>query len=96
MEPRLRSTNADAFGGLNSVHRNIDPSWIGSGLAASSAAVTFLFVRHLTTDGIAKEVQIFRAYLEVNGYDTSQIGLRSEASTFADDTGSTHCEKGRA
>ena len=78
----------DAFGGPDSVHGNTGPFWIGSGLAILSAAVTFLFIRPLTTDGMAKEDAEFRAYLEANGYDTSQMGLRSEASTFVDDTGS--------
>ena len=44
--------------------------------------VAFLFVRPLTTDGMAKENAEFRAHLEANGYDTSQMGLHSEASTF--------------
>lgn len=76
----------DAFGGPDSNRGNTGPFWIGSGLAILSAAVTFFFVKPLTTDGMAKEDAEFRAYLEANGYDTSQMGLRSEATTFVDDT----------
>jgi MFS family permease len=78
----------DAFGGPDSNRGNTGPFWIGSGLAILSATVIFFFVKPLTTDGMAKEDADFRAYLEENGYDTSQMGLRSEASTFVDDTGS--------
>jgi hypothetical protein len=59
-----------------STRGNTGPFWIGSGLALLSAAITFFFVKPLTTDGMAKEDEEFRAYLEANGYDTSQMGLR--------------------
>ena len=59
-----------------------------SGLALLSAAITLLFVKPLTTGGMAREDEEFRAYLEANGYDTSQMGLRSESSTVVDDLGS--------
>lgn len=78
----------DSFGGSDSVRGNTGPFWIGSGLALFSALITLLFVKPLTTDGMAKEDIEFRAYLEANGYDTSQMGLRSESSTIADDLGS--------
>ena len=77
-----------AFGGADSIRGNTGPFWIGSGLALLSAAITFLFVKPLTTDGMAREDEEFRAYLEANGYDTSQMGLPSESSTIADDFGS--------
>jgi len=77
-----------AFGGETTIRGNTGPFWIGSGLALFSAAVTFFFVKPLTTDGMIKEDEEFRAYLEANGYDTSQMGLRSESSTVVDDLGS--------
>ena len=39
-------------------------------------------------DGLAKEDNEFRAY----GYDTSQMGVRSEATTVVDDVGSEERE----
>lgn len=83
----------EAFGGDTTVRGNTGPFWIGSGLALLSALITFLFVKPLTADGMAKEDDEFRAYLEANGYDTSQMGIRSEATTVVDDVGS---EKERA
>ena len=77
-----------AFGGEDTIRGNTGPFWIGSGLAVLSALITFFFIKPLTTDGMAKEDEEFRAYLEANGYDTSQMGLRSESSTIADDFGS--------
>jgi len=82
-----------AFGGEESTRGNTGPFWIGSGLALLSALITFFFVKPLTADGMAKEDDEFRAYLEANGYDTSQMGLRSEATTVVDDVAS---EKERA
>lgn len=35
---------------------------------------------------MAQEDVDFGAYLEANGYDTSQMSLRSETSPFVDDT----------
>jgi len=75
----------DAFGGAESTRGNTGPFWIGSGLAILSALITFFFVKPLTADGMAQEDAEFRAYLEANGYDTSQMGLRSESSTVVDD-----------
>ena len=74
-----------AFGGADTTRGNTGPFWIGSALALLSALITLLFVRPLTTDGMAKEDEEFRAYLEANGYDVSQMGLRSEATTMVDD-----------
>ena len=77
-----------SFGGEDTIRGNTGPFWIGSGLALFSAAVTFFFVKPLTADGMAKEDDEFRAYLEANGYDTSQMGLRSESTTITEDIGS--------
>ncbi|KAF8640266.1 hypothetical protein AX16_010161 [Volvariella volvacea WC 439] len=65
----------DAFGGPNSLRGNTGPFWIGSGLAILSAIVTYLWITPLTHDGMLKEDEEFRRYLEANGYDTSAMGL---------------------
>ena len=77
-----------AFGGDTTTRGNTGPFWIGSGVALLSAAITFFFVKPLTTDGMIKEDEEFRAYLEANGYDTSQMGIPSEVSTAVDDVAS--------
>ncbi|KAF9463884.1 MFS Git1p-related glycerophosphoinositol and glycerophosphocholine permease [Collybia nuda] len=64
-----------AFGGPDSLRGNTGPFWIGSALALLSALITFLFIQPLTPDGMAREDSEFREYLEVNGYDTNQMGL---------------------
>ncbi|KAH8831778.1 putative metabolite transporter [Flagelloscypha sp. PMI_526] len=68
----------DAFGGSASTAGNTGPFWVGSGLAFLSAIVTFAFIKPLTTDGMIKEDEEFRAYLEANGWDTSAMGLRDD------------------
>ena len=70
-----------AFGGEDSARGNTGPFWVGSGMALLSAAIVLFFVKPLTTDGMVKEDDEFRAYLEANGYDTSQMGLGSESIT---------------
>jgi MFS family permease len=65
----------DSFGGPNSVKGNTGPFWVGSGLAIFSALVTYFFIKPLTHDGMKKEDQKFREYLEAHGWDTSQMGL---------------------
>jgi len=70
----------DAFGGPTTEKGNTGPFWVGSGLAILSALTTFFFVKPLTTDGMDVEDREFRAYLDANGYDTSQMGLRDEIS----------------
>ncbi|KAH9945300.1 metabolite transporter [Epithele typhae] len=59
------------------------PFWIGSGLAIFSAIITFFFISPLSHDGMEKEDQEFREYLEANGYDTAQMGLRTESDTLS-------------
>ena len=70
----------DAFGGPDSIKGNTGPFWVGSGLAILSAIITFFFIRPLSHDGMAAEDEAFRAYLEENGWDTSQMGLGGEDS----------------
>ncbi len=62
------------FGGANTNKGNTGPFWIGSGLAILSAIITFFFIRPLSADSMTKEDADFRAYLEENGFDTSQMG----------------------
>ena len=62
------------FGGSTSNKGNTGPFWIGSGLAVLSAIITFFFIRPLSADSMTKEDIAFRAYLEENGFDTSQMG----------------------
>jgi len=62
------------FGGASTNRGNTGPFWIGSGLAVLSAIITFFFIRPLSVDSMTKEDADFRAYLEENGFDTSQMG----------------------
>ncbi|KAG6820939.1 hypothetical protein H0H93_009175 [Arthromyces matolae] len=65
------------FGGSKTTRGNTGPFWVGSGLAILSALITLFFVHPLTMDGMEKEDQEFRAYLEANGYDTGLMGEES-------------------
>ncbi|KAF9448516.1 putative metabolite transporter [Macrolepiota fuliginosa MF-IS2] len=65
----------DAFGGPTTTRGNTGPFWIGSALALFSAVITLIFVKPLSTDGLAEEDRAFREYLEAHGYDTSVMGL---------------------
>ena len=83
-----------AFGGKDSTRGNTGPFWVGSGLAIFSALITFFFIRPLSADGMAKEDREFRAYLEAQGWDTSQMGDGSEEISAAyDEEGSIEKEK---
>ncbi|KIJ42492.1 hypothetical protein M422DRAFT_31288 [Sphaerobolus stellatus SS14] len=70
-----------AFGGAASDRGNSGPFFVGSGLAILSAFITFFFITPLNADGMTKEDADFRAYLEANGYDTAQMGLKEELDT---------------
>jgi len=78
------------FGGSSSVKGNTGPFWIGSGFALLSALIVLVGVRPLSHDGMMEEDEKFRAYLEENGYDTSQLGLKEVVDP---ETGSVHSEK---
>ncbi|KAG6373443.1 major facilitator superfamily domain-containing protein [Boletus reticuloceps] len=69
------------FGGSSSIKGTTGPFWIASGLAILSAIVVFLLVKPLTHDGMAAEDEAFRLYLEENGFDTSQMGIREDTSS---------------
>ncbi|PPQ69137.1 hypothetical protein CVT24_000003 [Panaeolus cyanescens] len=68
-----------AFGGSQSERGNTGPFWVASGLAILSAIIT-LFLKPLDEEGLAREDEKFREYLEANGYDTSAMGLRPSES----------------
>ncbi|KIP08049.1 hypothetical protein PHLGIDRAFT_127292 [Phlebiopsis gigantea 11061_1 CR5-6] len=72
----------DDFGGSATDRGATGPFWIGSGLAVLSALVTFFLIRPLSHDGMVEEDEKFRAYLEENGYDVSQLGLVADAAPF--------------
>ncbi|KAF8501272.1 metabolite transporter [Gautieria morchelliformis] len=71
----------DAFGGATSDRGNSGPFFVGSGLAILSALVTFLFIRPLTADGMAREDADFREYLMAHGYDVSKMGVKDDSSS---------------
>jgi MFS family permease len=52
------------------------PFWVSSSLCLLSAALVLFFIPHIGQDTITEEDRKFRAYLEENGYDTRQLGLR--------------------
>ncbi|ETW82848.1 major facilitator superfamily [Heterobasidion irregulare TC 32-1] len=65
------------FGGDTTTKGNTGPFWIASGLAVLSALITFFGIKPLTQDGMLKEDQEFRAYLEAHGWDTTLMGIGS-------------------
>lgn len=73
------------FGGSGTDRGNTGPFWVGSALAVLSALLTFFLIRPLSHDGMAEEDAKFREYLEQHGYDTSQLGLVGESSSFQDE-----------
>jgi len=83
----------DAFGGDLSTRGNTGPFWVGSALAVFSALITFFFIRPLSHDGMIKEDAEFRAYLEANGYDTSQMGLAEELTVVDEQSSEKEIEK---
>ncbi|THH12609.1 hypothetical protein EW146_g7533 [Bondarzewia mesenterica] len=66
------------FGGDTTTKGNTGPFWIASALAVFSALITLTAIKPLTQDGMLKEDQEFRAYLDAHGWDTSVMGSSSE------------------
>ncbi|GAB7349273.1 hypothetical protein MBLNU459_g8420t2 [Dothideomycetes sp. NU459] len=56
------------------------PFFISSALCVVSAALAMFLLPHIGQDTIDDEDRKFRAYLEENGYDVSQMGTHSESS----------------
>jgi len=52
------------------------PFYVSSSLCVLSAALAFFFLPNVNQDTIQEEDRRFRAYLERNGWDTRQLGLR--------------------
>ncbi|KYK54469.1 hypothetical protein DCS_06427 [Drechmeria coniospora] len=54
------------------------PFWVASSLALLSALIAFLFIPNICQDTITLEDRRFREYLESQGWDTTQLGKRSD------------------
>ncbi|TDZ35445.1 Glycerophosphodiester transporter GIT2 [Colletotrichum spinosum] len=65
-----------AAGGDNAVATAQYPFWVSSSLCILSAFLAIFCLPHIGQDTIAIEDARFRAFLEANGYDTRQLGLR--------------------
>jgi nitrate/nitrite transporter NarK len=68
------------------------PFWVSSSLCVLSAVLVLVGLPQIGQDTIAVEDAKFREYLERNGYDTRQLGLKSGESVESVDAG----EKGDA
>ncbi|WVQ96859.1 hypothetical protein IAU59_003966 [Kwoniella sp. CBS 9459] len=64
----------DTYGGKTGVF------WLGSGLALVSALITLVFIPNIKPDAMHDEDILFREYLEANGFDTTQMGLKDTIS----------------
>ena len=88
--------NDFSHNGTDVTRGNTGPFWVGSALALFSATITYFFIKPLSHDGMIKEDEEFRKYLEANGYDTSQMGLPDDVTIVEDaceDRGSLGDEK---
>lgn len=65
-----------AAGGDNEVATAQYPFWVSSSLCILSAGLTLFCLPHIGQDTIQLEDERFRAYLEANGYDTRQLGMK--------------------
>ncbi|OCK81658.1 MFS general substrate transporter [Lepidopterella palustris CBS 459.81] len=61
----------------NATRAGQDPFFVGSALAIFAGVVAFFFLPEIGQDTIEDEDHKFRAYLERNGYDTSQMGVKA-------------------
>lgn len=52
------------------------PFYVSSSLCLLSAAIVLLFIPHIGQDTVQEEDRRFRAYLESQGWDTRQLGLK--------------------
>ncbi|KAG6063120.1 hypothetical protein E4U32_001632 [Claviceps aff. humidiphila group G2b] len=64
-----------AAGGEGTVQSAQYPFWVASSLCILSAVVAFFFIPNVSQDTIAEEDKKFRAFLESQGWDTTQLGL---------------------
>ena len=65
-----------AAAGDNEVASAQYPFWVSSSLCVLSAALALFCLPHISQDTIQIEDARFRAYLEANGYDTRQLGMK--------------------
>ncbi|KAM7202469.1 Major facilitator superfamily domain containing protein [Rhypophila sp. PSN 637] len=65
-----------AAGGDSEVLKAQYPFWVSSSSCVLSAVLVFFFIPEIGQDTIAEEDAKFRAFLEENGYDTRQLGLK--------------------
>ncbi|KAK3316389.1 major facilitator superfamily domain-containing protein [Apodospora peruviana] len=72
-----------AAGGDSEVLSAQYPFWVSSSLCLLSAALVLFCLPHIGQDTIAVEDARFRVYLEENGYDTRQLGLKKGESLEA-------------
>ncbi|MCJ1483395.1 hypothetical protein MMC06_003562 [Schaereria dolodes] len=66
-----------APGGPDSVRAGQDPFFVSSSLCIFSAFLALFLLPHIGQDTITEEDIKFRAYLEANGWDTRQMGVKS-------------------
>ncbi|KAL1840827.1 hypothetical protein VTK73DRAFT_3663 [Phialemonium thermophilum] len=81
----------EAAGGKNAVATAQYPFFVSSSLCILSAIIAFVFLPNVNQDTITYEDARFRAYLDANGYDTRQLGLR-KGESLEDQPGATHAE----
>lgn len=65
-----------AAGGDDEVASAQYPFWVSSSLCILSAGLTLFCLPHIGQDTIQLEDERYRAYLEENGYDTRQLGMK--------------------
>ncbi len=70
----------EAAGGDSEVASAQYPFYVSSSLCVLSAALAFFLLPNVGQDTIQLEDARFRRYLEENGWDTSQLGIRKEDS----------------
>jgi hypothetical protein len=58
----------------NETRRGQDPFFVSSALCILSAALAVFCLPHIGQDTITEEDAKFRAYLEINGFDTGTMG----------------------
>lgn len=56
------------------------PFLVGSGIAIAASIIAWFFLPEVGPDGLVQEDADFRAYLEKNGYDVTQLGLNDTVS----------------
>ncbi len=70
----------EAAGGSNATATAQYPFYVSSCLCILSAAIAIFGIPHIGQDTITIEDARFRAFLEANGYDTRQLGLKKNES----------------